>query len=53
VCFASAHDGGSGFRLGPAQDKHASSEECAGAKQIYVYKDVKVTFLNGKISNVQ
>lgn len=24
-----------------------------GAKQIYVYKDVKVTFLNGKVSDVQ
>lgn len=24
-----------------------------GTKQIYVYKDVKVTFLNGKVSNVQ
>jgi hypothetical protein len=24
-----------------------------GAKQIYVYKDLKVTFLNGKVSNVQ
>src|ERR1700688_5150769 len=24
-----------------------------GAKQIYVYKDIKVTFLNGKVSDVQ
>ena len=24
-----------------------------GAKQIYVYKDLKVTFLNGKVSDVQ
>ena len=24
-----------------------------GSKQIYVYKDVKVTFLNGKVSDVQ
>jgi hypothetical protein len=24
-----------------------------GAKQIYIYKDVKVTFLNGKVSDVQ
>jgi len=24
-----------------------------GAKQIYVYKDVKVTFMNGKVSDVQ
>ena len=24
-----------------------------GTKQIYVYKDLKVTFLNGKVSDVQ
>lgn len=24
-----------------------------GAKQIYVYKDVKVTFQNGKVADVQ
>lgn len=24
-----------------------------GSKQIYVYKDLKVTFLNGKVSDVQ
>jgi hypothetical protein len=24
-----------------------------GAKQIWVYKDIKVTFLNGKVSDVQ
>ena len=24
-----------------------------GAKKIYVYKDVKVTFMNGKVSDVQ
>jgi hypothetical protein len=24
-----------------------------GAKQIYVYKDIKVTFINGKVSDVQ
>ena len=24
-----------------------------GAKQIYVYKDLKVTFVNGKVSDVQ
>jgi hypothetical protein len=24
-----------------------------GAKQIYVYKDVKVTFQNGQVSDVQ
>ena len=24
-----------------------------GAKQIYVYKDIKVTFMNGKVSDVQ
>jgi hypothetical protein len=24
-----------------------------GAKQIYVYKDIKVTFVNGKVSDVQ
>ena len=24
-----------------------------GAKQIYVYKDLKITFLNGKVSDVQ
>jgi hypothetical protein len=24
-----------------------------GAKQIWVYKDLKVTFLNGKVSDVQ
>ena len=24
-----------------------------GTKQIYVYKDIKVTFLNGKVSDVQ
>ena len=24
-----------------------------GPKQIYMYKDVKVTFLNGKVSDVQ
>ena len=24
-----------------------------GAKQIYVYKDIKVTFMKGKVSDVQ
>ena len=24
-----------------------------GAKEIYVYKDIKVTFINGKVSDVQ
>ena len=24
-----------------------------GTKMIYVYKDIKVTFLNGKVSDVQ
>jgi hypothetical protein len=24
-----------------------------GAKKLYVYKDLKVTFLNGKVSDVQ
>lgn len=24
-----------------------------GVKQIYVYKDVKITFMNGKVSDVQ
>ena len=24
-----------------------------GSKQIYVYKDLKVTFVNGKVSDVQ
>jgi len=24
-----------------------------GAKQIYVYKDIKVTFMGGKVSDVQ
>jgi hypothetical protein len=24
-----------------------------GVKQIYVYKDLKVTFINGKVSDVQ
>jgi hypothetical protein len=24
-----------------------------GAKQLYIYKDMKVTFLNGKVSDVQ
>jgi hypothetical protein len=24
-----------------------------GSKQIYVYKDLKITFLNGKVSDVQ
>ena len=24
-----------------------------GTKQIYVYKDIKVTFINGKVSDVQ
>jgi hypothetical protein len=24
-----------------------------GAKQIFVYKDIKVTFINGKVADVQ